>query len=466
MPCVPTTPSKFRIDTSTRACETMTGCTGPVEDTLYCFTGPTGAQGRGILRLTVNSECQLKVEYTDRTSQCFDLPHLSKCVCTPSATGPSHRGPLLHYGFVKPCGMYWPPDTQPPNPIGSLPILGDTYLNANSGEIWAYTIHGWHPISGEKGEPGEQGPVGPPGYSTMFVGHPRPSNIAPYFPSHTVPTPPEGEPQLGWLFLDDITKTMFIWAPGGWAVVKGATGPTGRSGENGFSITYTCLLPPGLEDNWFPTDTKPEPVDDPKVGDMLLASSDNSLWYFTPNNTWRCLNEPGPLGPQGETGERGPAGPTGTHGPMGPMGPTGAQGDTGATGNTGTVKAYQAVGAPPSCGSWPCNTYPEPPNGTESKPEAGTILRDVSTGKAYYHDGRCWRSMEGEPGPTGPPGIPGRSLCNVSCANGILTFFFSDGSQDEVWLGQCAGPPPCADNVPCSPRSRRPRSGVQSYMFA
>lgn len=481
-------PSNFRIDTAavpvTKICITGTGCAPPEKDPcheIFCATGPTGAPGRGIYRLSINEDCRLSVEYTDMTAQCFDLPHLKRCFCTsaPSSSTSATRAPGLHYGLVNPCGHKWPPDTQPPPPPNSLPHLADTYLNAETGQLFVYAKCGWVTVTGAEGPVGEPGPTGPVGISTMFYGHPRPSNHPPYFPANTTPTPPEGDPQLGWLFMDSLSNTLYIWAIDGWHVVKGPTGPAGKAGQDGVCITYTCRSPPPEDEPWFPFDTTPEPVGDPQAGDMLIAQSDGSMWYFSPVGKWVCLNVAGPQGPEGPKGDRGDIGPTGHHGPTGATGAIGPIGEQGVTGPTGTVKAYQSVGPPPSCGTWPCTTYPEPPGGTCSTPEAGTLLRDVSTGKTYYHDGKCWRSMQGEAGPTGPVGQPGRSLCEVTCSNGVLQFHYSDGSYDRVWLGHCAAPSPCKEQPTsfesdCSvtpysepaPRERR-RSGVglQSYFF-
>ena len=259
----------------------------------------------------------------------------------------------------------------PTSAVPAAPLAGDFYLDLSSYLLYGPYNIGWGtgvsligpngPMggtgqTGAAGAPGAPGATGAPGKSILTgTGAPGSGVLA----------------NMGDLYLDLNTYTLYGPFNGSWATSRsligpvgpmgaagqtgatgaaGATGATGATGAIGAAGAAGPIGPtgPGILSGAIAGATPNSTVG--LTGEFFLDSDTYTLWGPKSSTGWPTngVSLVGPAGPMGLTGATGSTGLTGATGAPGATGPAGAVGTTGPTGPAGLNgrSIFNGVGAP------------------------------------------------------------------------------------------------------------------------
>lgn len=283
-------------------------------------------------------------------------------------TGPS--GPTGPQGLSGPPGTAFRGGNGAPNAAAGS--IGDSYLDANSGDVFLKQIGGWlrtGNISGPPGKAGAGGPAGPAGatgpagkqgpqgsqgptgatgpagkqgpmgvqgpsgalgltgpagsagtrWPLRCTGAPGPAGAS-LLSGATAPSAAAGN--VGDTYVNVVTGDAFVKSTSGWTKAGNLAGPQGSAGPAGSAGLAGSNLLSGSSAPSTNLGNVGDSFINVATGDFFAKSA--SGW----NRTGNIMGPQGPAGAQGPVGSTGPQGPAGVQGPVGPTGPQGPAGSS------------------------------------------------------------------------------------------------------------------------------------------
>ena len=317
-----------------------------------------------------------KVLFGPRTAATWPAPGISLSSGEAGPAGPA--GPTGAVGPAGPAGSRILTGTADPTTQG---LIGDVYVNTNTGVIWTKSADGWTASSGSiKGPTGEAGAVGADGLDGEDG-----SRIS---TGTTIPDPNTGA--NGDLYVDTTTGTLYTKTANVWTAnplsLKGAAGPEGARGPAGAAGSQILS---GTVD----------PTTQGDAGDVYVNTATGVIWTKSTSG-WVA-------GAGSIKGADGATGPVGVAGPTGPAGTDGANG-TKVTAGT----------ADPVAGS-----------GVD-----GDIHVNTTTGVVWTKSNGPWTpgtgSVKGIPGAASKYNSPGTSVSlSVGGSSSSFVAFANDGPE-------------------------------------